>query len=111
MTLVEVKVVTVSTTLKPISMLSGERRPKRNRHRIRGSGYRRAGAGLKLEIDRSFRRSDGWGWSLLNVSGTIERTHKWQPKRTTGTVYAVSVMFEVAVYRVDVAALLSAQRT
>ena len=87
-------------------MLSDKKRPERNRRGIRGSGYRRAGAGLKLEIDRSFRRSDGWGWSLLNVSGTIER--RWQSKRTTGTVYAVSVMFEGAVYRVDVAVLRSA---
>ena len=92
-------------------MLSDKKRPKGNRRGIRGSGYCRAGAGLKLEIDRSFRRSDGRGWSLLNVSSTTESTHKWQPKRTTGIVYAVSVMFEVAVYRVDVAALLSAQTT
>lgn len=32
-------------------------------------------------------------------------------ERTVETVYAVSVMFEVAVYRVDEAALLSAQTT
>ena len=36
---------------------------------------------------------------------------KRPPERTVETVYAVSVMFEVEVYRVDVAALLLAQTT
>ena len=44
----------------------------------------------------------------MNVSGITEYMRELPSTRTFETVYAVSVMFEVAVYRVDVTILLSA---
>ena len=64
MTLIEVKVATVSTTLKLISMYSDKKRTELYQRCICSSGCCHAGASLKLKINRGSRRSDGWGWSL-----------------------------------------------
>jgi hypothetical protein len=64
MTLIEVKVATVSTMLKLISMYSDKKRIELYQRCICSSGGCHAGSSLKLKIDRGFCRSDGWGWSL-----------------------------------------------